>query len=486
MIYDICIIGAGVIGTSIAREASKYDFKVLLLEKELDVAEGISKANSGVLHAGFNVKTGSLKAKFNVEGLSFFPTICEELDVPYRLCKKLVVAKDDKELIHLEKLYRQGIQNGCKGLSIINREKIKKLEPFVEGKYALYSRKTAIISPYEFTIALAENALANGVAIFLDNEVTGIIKEKDNNFKILINKGRSFKSKIVINAGGLFSDSIFSLVEDHNYNIYPCRGEYYILDTAASRYLNMAVYPVPPIGGSGLGVHLTPTINGNILIGPSADYINDKTDLSNTKGVMDILKKEAYDLLPQLKNIPFIKNYSGIRPKLFNDKSGISFCDFIIEESKKTKNFINLIGIESPGLTSAPAIAKYVLENIIGENHNLIKKKEFKIYRKGIKRTRFLRKNEIEYLYNKDNDFGEIICRCEQVTKAEILKAVNNPLKSLTLNSIKKRTHAMMGRCQGGFCIPRISQILTEEKKIQPDKIFKSNKNSMVYRGYED
>lgn len=483
--YDICIIGGGVVGCAIAREAVKYQLKVILLEKEADVAEGISKANSGVIHAGFNVKTGSKKARFNVEALSYYPNICYELDVPYKLCKKLVVAKNDEEYEHLKKLYDQGIRNGVPGLSLIKGETIKKLEPFVEGKYALYSEKTAIIDPFQFTIALAENAFFNGATISLNSEVTAITKE-NNYFIVTINNNKKIYSDLVINSAGMDSDTIASFIENHPHKIYPCRGEYFILDTDSSKYVSMAVYPVPPKDGSGLGVHLTPTINGNILLGPSAEYVKEKDDLANTKQVMETLKKEAYELLPQLKNSTIIKSYSGMRPKLFNTTSGKNFEDFIIEESENVKGMINLIGIESPGLTSAPAIAKYVIEELVSKHKELKINKSFNPERKGFKRTKFLSVEEKKELIKSDKNYGEIICRCQEITKAEIINAINNPLKALTLNAIKKRTHSMMGRCQGGFCIPRILTILTQEYGMTPQSVVKNRKNSNIVIGYEN
>lgn len=484
--YDICIIGAGVVGSAIAREASKYKLNIAVIEKESDVAEGISKANSGVLHAGFNVPPNTLKAKFNVEGLSYFPAICDELDVFYKNSKKLVVANNKSELQYLKKLLDQGEKNNCKGLSLINEKQIKKIEPKVNGKYAIYSEKTAIILPYEFTIALAENAYKNGVEFFLNNEVTKITKS-DKYFTVTTNKNKSFKTKIVINAAGLYSDKIASMTNSSNKNIYPIRGEYYIVDCDdAKEILNTAVYPVPPVDGKGLGIHLTPTINGNILIGPSADYIQEKDDVENTEAVLDKIKKEAYKLLPELKNVTFIKNYSGNRAKLFSENSGKKFEDFIIEESKEVENFINLIGIESPGLTASSAIARYVMENIISRKHNLVKNEKFNPNRKGIKRSKFLSQDEKVELYKKDKNWGEIICRCEQVSKAEILQAINNLLGVKTLNGIKKRTHSMMGRCQGGFCIPKISEILTEEVGMKPSEVRKNRAESYLYERYED
>ncbi len=484
--YDICIIGAGVIGSAIAREASKYKLNIAVIEKESDVAEGISKANSGVLHAGFNVPPNTLKAKFNVEGLNYFPLICNELDVFYKNSKKLVVANNKSELQYLKKLLEQGKKNNCKGLSLINEKQIKKIEPKINGKYAIYSEETAVILPYEFTIALAENAHENGVEFFLNNEVTNITKS-DNYFTVNTNKNSVFETKIVINGAGLYSDKIASLTNSSNKKIYPCRGEYYIVDSDdAKDILSTAVYPVPPADGKGLGIHLTPTINGNILIGPSADYITEKDNVENTEEVLNRIKKEAYKLLPELKNVTFIKNYSGNRAKLISENSNKKFEDFIIEESKEVENFINLIGIESPGLTASPAIARYVMEDIISQKHDLVKNEKFNPNRKGIKRGKFLSQDEKAELYKKDKNWGEIICRCEQVSKAEILQAINNPLNVKTLNGIKKRTHSMMGRCQGGFCIPKISEILTEEIGMKPNKVRKDRDGSYLYERYED
>ncbi|MEA1987454.1 MAG: NAD(P)/FAD-dependent oxidoreductase [Candidatus Marinimicrobia bacterium] len=484
--YDICIIGAGVVGSAIAREASKYKLKTILVEKESDVAEGISKGNSGVLHAGFNVPPNTLKAKFNVEGLEYFPKLCYDLDVHYDNCKKLVVANNEAELDYLKKLMVQGEKNNCKGLSLIDEKKIKEIEPKVTGKYAIYSEKTAVVLPYELTIGLAENAFANGVEVLLNNKVTSVEKTKEY-FTIKTDKNKVIDTKIVINSAGVYSDKIASMAGSSTKKIYPVRGEYYIIDNDdAKNLVSTAIYPVPPSDGKSLGIHLTPTINGNILIGPSAEYIVDKEDVENTSYELEQLKKEAFHLLPDLKKATFIKNYSGIRTKLISENGKIKFEDYIIEESKEVENLINLIGIESPGLTSAPAIARYVMEDIIGKKHKLEKNEKFNPIRKGIKRGKFLSQKEKTGLYKKDKNWGEIICRCEQVTKAEIIQAINNPLGVKTLNGIKKRTHSMMGRCQGGFCVPKISEILTEEIGMKPSEVRKSNHRSYLYEKYED
>jgi len=458
-LFDICIIGGGVVGCALARELTRYQLKILLLEKSDDVAEGISKANSGVIHSGFNIKPGTLKARLNVEALGFYPKLAHDLDVPYKLNKKMVIGNTEAELGKLKSLLSQGLANRVPGLSIISEKQIQTLEPEISAKYALFSEKTAIISPTEFTIALAENACCNGASILLNSEVMEIHKNPSGYFSIKTSNN-TYTSKIVINSAGLNADAVASMVGEYEVKISPCRGEYYILDKGAADLLNMSVYPVPPADGSGLGVHLTPTVHGNVLIGPSAEYINDKYDVSNTAEVMETLKKEAFQILPRLREIPFIKNYSGIRPKLFSRTSEKTFEDFIIEEHPSAENFINLIGIESPGLTASPAIARYVIEELISNKIDLKENKNFQSQRKGIKRIKSLSVDEINSLIGQNPDYGKIICRCEQISKGELLEAINNPLGAKSLSAIKKRTHATAGRCQSGFCLPQIIDLM--------------------------
>jgi len=262
--------------------------------------------------------------------------------------------------------------------------------------------------------------------------------------------------------------------------IYPCRGEYHIIDKQHSELLNLAVYPVPPRDGSGLGVHLTPTINGNILIGPSTEYIEGREDISTTGDTMQLLLKEAVELLPALRGAQVIRSYSGIRPKLFHPSSGLSFADFHIGESSSAPGFINLVGIESPGLTSAPAIATYIKDNFIATHFNLHPNRNFTAHRPAPLRREFLSPPQRRNLARKDHNFAEIICRCEGVSRGEVLSAIENPLGVRTLNGIKKRTHSMMGRCQGGFCLARITEILQEEYGITPDEIRQNGPTSIL------
>src|SRR6056297_615178 len=476
--YDVLIVGAGVIGSAIARELSRFQLRIALLEKEGDVAEGISKANSGVMHAGFNVKPDSLKARFNIAGLQMFPQLCSELGVEFKRCTKLVVAKNEQEHGYLQKLLEQGRRNGSTGLSLINGTQIKQLAPGISGQSALYSKSTGIINPYQFTIALAENAHQNGTEVFLNHTVRAVQAAQNSAFTVTTDQ-RQFNTRLVINAAGTHSDEVARMADPHfPLTIYPCRGEYHILDKQHSELLDMAVYPVPPRDGSGLGVHLTPTINGNILIGPSTEYIEGREDIATTERTMQQLLKEAFELLPDLKGAQVIRSYAGIRPKLFHPSSGRSFADFYIEDSSAAPGCINLVGIESPGLTSAPAIAAYLRDRFVSAYFDLHRVKDFKVRRSSFVRRDFLSPAQRRRMAEEDPDFAEIICRCEGVSRGEVLRALQNPLGVQTLNGIKKRTHSMMGRCQGGFCLARIAELMHSEYGISPDNICQNGPES--------
>jgi len=484
MPYDVVVIGGGVVGCAIARELSRYALRVVVLEKEGDVAEGISKANSGVVHAGFNVRPGSLKARLNLEGLGYFPCLCEELDVPYRLTRKLVVAKDESELPYLRKLLDQGAKNGCSGLSIVRGDRIREIEPLVRGEYALFSERTAVISPYELTIALAESAHRNGVEFRFYAEVVAIGR-RGGRYEVATADGARLESDLVVNAAGMRSDQVHSMVEAHGRAIHPCRGEYFVLDKVDESFLHTAVYPVPPADGRGLGIHVTPTTEGNLILGPSAEFIDDPEDTATTKEAMDQLKREAIELIPELRNVPVIRSYAGMRPKLFVAGGATTFEDFVIEEPEGSPGFISLVGIESPGLTSAPAIGKYVVEELVSRRIKLVPRKDFVAERRGVARVAAMGPRELAEACARDPDYGEIVCRCNHVSRAELLAAIDNPLGARTLNAIKKRCHAMMGRCQGGFCVPKILELLTEERGRRPEEAVMNAKGSEVLVGYE-
>jgi len=479
--YDVVIIGGGVVGCAIALELSKYKVNVAVLEKEDDVGWGISCRNSGVVHAGFNNKPGTLMAQFCVEGNKSFAALCRQLDVPYKKIGKLVVAKKKEEIKGLQKLKQQGDTNGVDNLQIIDLNEVKRLEPNIEGIAALYSPETAITSPYLLTIALAENALDNGVSFFLNTQVKSITRLNNSRFKINTAKGE-FSSSYVINSAGLYADKIARMVGIKKYRLYPCRGEYHVLDKNVSWLINHLIYPVPQAGAGGLGIHLTPTIDGNILIGPSNEYIKIKNNFSTTSPVMKMLSAEVRKFLPLISPGYIIRSYSGLRAKQAPSSEG-GFWDFVIEESDTVKNFINLIGIESPGLTAAQPIAKRVVE-IINKKERLSPNPNFNPSRKGILRFEEQDKETKEALIKQDPNYGEIVCRCEKVTKKEILEAINNPLGAKSLISIKYRTRAMMGRCQGGYCLTRIIEILREYFNLNPQEILLKGDNSYLLTGY--
>ncbi|HCL90201.1 MAG TPA: FAD/NAD(P)-binding oxidoreductase [Candidatus Atribacteria bacterium] len=479
--YDVVIIGGGVVGCAIARELSKCKVNVAVLEKEDDVSWGISCRNSGVVHAGFNNKPGTLMAQFCVEGNKSFAALCRQLDVPYKKIGKLVVAKKKEEIKELQKLKQQGDTNGVDNLQIIDLNEVKRLEPNIEGIAALYSPETAITSPYLLTIALAENALDNGVSFFLNTQVKSITRLNNSRFKINTAKGE-FISSYVVNSAGLYADKIARMVGIKKYRLYPCRGEYHILDKNVSWLINHLVYPVPQAGAGGLGIHLTPTIDGNILVGPSNEYIKIKNNFSTTSPVMKMLSAEARKFLPLISPGYIIRSYSGLRAKQSPSSEG-GFWDFVIEESDTVDNFINLIGIESPGLTAAQPIAKRVVE-IINKKERLSPNPNFNPSRKGILRFEEQDEETKKALIKQDPDYGEIVCRCEKVTKKEILEATNNPLGARSLISIKYRTRAMMGRCQGGYCLTRIIEILREYFDLNPQEILLKGDNSYLLTRY--
>ncbi len=478
-IYDVMIIGSGVIGSAVARELSRYSLKIGVLEKELDVCSETSGRNSGVLHAGFNNKPGSLMAKFCVKGCQAFEQVAKELDIPFKRTGKIIVGFNDDDMMKLYALKEQGDTNGVLGLEIINKEKIKELAPNIDGEMGMYSPSTGILNPFIYTIALAENACKNGVDFYLDNEVISI-NRIDAIYEIQTLRG-IYRSNWIINCAGLNSDKIAMMLGVDDYALYPCRGEYFILDQKIGHYLNMPAYPVPNPKEGGLGIHLTPTIDGNILIGPSTEYIKVNDNYSSTQKIMDILIKDGSRIFPYVKREFFIRNYTGIRPKLVGESQG-GYGDFIIEERNESPNVIHLVGMESPGLTSALPIARKVVE-IFGQKNILRQNPDFDPYRKGILKFKEQSKEMKRILVEKDPNYGEIICRCEMVTKAEILKAIHNPLGVETLIGVKNRTRAMMGRCQGGYCQIRIAELIMEEKNKREEEIVYSRKGSNMFIG---
>ena len=477
--YDVAVVGGGVVGCAIARELSRYQLKVVLLERESDVARGTSGKNSGVVHTGFNVPKGSLKARLNVLGASMFEALCTDLSVPFKRVGKLVVALTSAEAPDLERLKSIGDANGVPSLEIIDSAQIRRMEPNISGYAALNVPTAAITCPFRFTIALAESAVANGADILLRAEVKNISGQLGG-FRINTSRG-ALHAKLVVNSAGLYADHVARLAGVRRYKIYPCRGEYVIIDKARSDLISRMVYPVPPKGGSGLGVHLTPTIDGNILIGPSAAYVRSKTSDCTTGAMARQLVKEARELLPGLNRRDVITSYAGLRPKTVSSAVG-GFNDFTIEELPELPGMMHLVGIESPGLTAAPAIALDVAK-WVGTHMSLRANSQFHPQRKAAVPFNELPSERQAELVDADSDYGQIVCRCESVTRKEILDAINNPLGARTLGAIKYRSRATMGRCQGGFCGPRIEEILEKEMGVAPTEMSLKGDGSWLFVG---
>jgi len=477
--FHVAIIGGGVIGSAIARELSKYKIKVIVFEKGSDVASGASKANSGVVHSGINSAEFSLKARFCVEGNKMFQHLADELNFPLQWVGKFVIAKNDEEINKLERLKNVGIKNGVTGLEIIRGTELKKKEPYISCVSALWVPTAGITLPYQFTIILAENSIENDVKFLLETKVKGLIKKRDH-FLIETNKG-NFQSDIVINAAGLNCREIVSMIEEPDFDVYPCRGEYLVLDKNYSSVINSMIYPIPVAEHGVLGIHITPTIEGNILLGPSAEYIDNPNDKKTTMEKMNIIFSEAKEIIPLISKKAVINAYAGIRCKLSPPES-YKPADYIIEESKKTPGLINLLGIESPGLTAAPAIAKEV-SFIVSKSIELKQKNKFKSKRNKRRRFSQMSTKEQSALIKKDNRWGRIVCRCEHITEAEVIKALSNPLESQTLSSVKYRCRAGMGRCQGGFCTQHIVRIMENNFNLDIKNMKLKSPDSKLFYG---
>lgn len=465
---DVIIIGAGVSGCAIARELSRYQLDICVLERESDICEGTSKANSGIVHGGFDAKPGTLKAKLNVLGNSMMDEMSKKLDFEFKRNGSMVVCQNEMGIPALEKLLEQGKENGVKGMKILKREQALELEPnLADGVYAvLHIPSGGIVCPFGMNIAYAENAAQNGVEFKLGTEVQ-LIERVGQDYRIQTNQG-VFETKYVINAAGVYADVFHNMVSELKIHIMPRRGDYCLLDKTAGDLVRHTIFQLPTEKGK--GVLVTPTIHGNLLLGPTAIDIDDKEATATTaKGLQEVLEK----CTKSVKNIPFkqvITSFAGLRA---HEEHG----EFIIGEVEDAKGFIDVAGIESPGLTSAPAIGIYV-RDILAEKMELKEKENFVEERKGIVRFLDLPKEEQNRLLQKNQAYGQIVCRCEQITEGEILDAIHRPLGATTLDGVKRRTRAGMGRCQAGFCTPKVMEILARELHLELKDIRKNGRRN--------
>ncbi|ELC8396193.1 NAD(P)/FAD-dependent oxidoreductase [Clostridium perfringens] len=471
---DIILIGAGVVGCSIARELSKYNLDVLVVEKNSDVSEGVSKGNSGIVHAGYNEKIGTLKAKLNIEGNKMFDDLSRDLQFPFKRNGAFILAFSDKDMKTLESLKEKGEKLGIEGLEILTREEALNIEPNLNKEIVgvLNVKTSGIVSPYEMTIALAENAAENGVEFKLNSKVTSIEKISEG-YKVTLNNKEIVNGKLIINASGLEGAFLNNLVSMSKREINPVKGEYCLFDKVAGAMINKTLFQVP--SKLSKGVLVTPTAEGNLLVGPNA--VEGKTLETSREGIDEILdkSKKSVEELPLAR---ILNTFSGIRPKT-------NHGDFIIEEVEDAKNFINVIGIDSPGLTAAPAIGVYVV-NMIKDKLDLIEKKNFKKTREKIARFAELSLEEKNRLIKEKPAYGHMVCKCEFVTEGEIVEAIHRPIPALTVDAIKRRTRASMGGCQGIGCTLPISKILSRELGIDISDINKNSEGSPVIGFKED
>lgn len=462
--YDAAIIGGGVIGAAVARELSRYPLQICLLEKEEDVCSGTSKANSAIIHGGFDAKPGSMKARMNVEGNRMMDSLAKELDIDFRRNGSMVVCFDKEGVAGLEKLLQQGIANGVEGLVILNREEAIAKEPNLSDEVyaALWVPSGGIVCPFGMTIALAENACDNGVEFRFNTQVNAILKEADS--YLLETSNGSIRAKYVVNAAGVYADFMHNQVSGQKLHITPRRGSYYLLDKTAGSHVDATIFQLP--GKFGKGILVTPTVHGNLLVGPTAVDIEDKENTATTAAELsDISMKAAQSV----KNIPFntvITSFAGLRAREDGD-------DFVLGEAADAEGFFDAAGIESPGLSSAPAIGKYLAE-LIAKKAGVTVRSDFNPIRKGIVKAAQLSKEERAELIRKNPAYGNIVCRCEEISEGEIEDAITRTLGARSLDGIKRRVRAGMGRCQAGFCTPRTMELLAAAQKKSVAEICKN------------
>ncbi|MDD2981112.1 MAG: NAD(P)/FAD-dependent oxidoreductase [Hespellia sp.] len=471
--FDVMIIGAGVSGSAVARELSRYKVNACVLEKEEDVCCGTSKANSAIVHAGYDAAEGSLMAKLNVQGNLMMEQLSKDLDFAFKKNGSLVICRAEEDMPNLQALYERGLKNGVKELKILNTAEVKEMEPNITDEVvaALYAPTAGIVCPFNLNIALAENANTNGVEFKFNTEVLDI-KKIDGGWKIVTNQG-DYETRYVVNAAGVYADKFHNMVSDEKITITPRRGDYCLLDKNAGGHVAKTIFALP--GKFGKGILVAPTVHGNLIVGPTAIDIDEKEGTNTTaEGLNEVISKAEQNV----KDLPMrsvITSFAGLR-------AHESHHEFIIGEVEGAKGFIDCAGIESPGLTSSPAIGVMVA-GILKEKMGLEEDPTFNGIRKGILDPDTLTKEERDALIKENPAYGNIICRCEMVTEGEILDAIKRPLGARSLDGVKRRTRAGMGRCQSGFCSPRTMEILARECNMSMEEITKSGGDSKIVVG---
>lgn len=471
--YDVVIIGCGVVGASAAYELARYKLRVAVLEAAADIAAGTTKANSAIIHAGYDPEPGTLMARLNVEGNRLTGEICEKLQVPFKRVGSLVVAFSPEQLPTLQTLYDRGCKNGVPGLRLLSGEEARAMEPGLSEEVcgALLAPSAGIIDPWGFAIAMAETAVRGGVEVRRDCPVTGI--EDTGAGFVLHTPTGDVTARFVLNAAGVDADRVHEMLEPNDWQTLPSRGEYYLLDKSEHDRVSRVIFQCP--GPEGKGVLVAPTIHGNLICGPNAEAVEDRLDLGNTAAGMAEVRAKAARSVPGVEWRQNIRNFAGLR-------ANTTRSDFIIEESKAHPGFIDLAGIKSPGLSSAPAIAKMAAEMLAADGLALEPDPDFVDKREHIvfKNLSAEEKNE---LIRKDPRYGRVVCRCETITEGEIVAALHSPIPPRSINGVKRRCNAGMGRCQGGFCGPRVQEIIARELGIDQAEVLLEQAGSTILTG---
>ena len=471
--YDVVIIGCGVVGASAAYELARYKLRVAVLEAAADIAAGTTKANSAIIHAGYDPEPGTLMARLNVEGNRLTGEICEKLQVPFKRVGSLVVAFSPEQLPTLRTLYDRGCKNGVPGLRLLSGEEARAMEPGLSEEVcgALLAPSAGIIDPWGFAIAMAETAVRGGVELRRDCPVTGI--EDTGAGFVLHTPAGDVAARFVLNAAGVDADRVHEMLEPNDWHTLPSRGEYYLLDKSEHDRVSRVIFQCP--GPEGKGVLVAPTIHGNLICGPNAEAVEDRLDLGNTAAGMAEVRAKASRSVPGIQWRQNIRNFAGLR-------ANTTRSDFIIEESKAHPGFIDLAGIKSPGLSSAPAIAKLAAEMLAADGLALEPDPDFVDKREHIvfKNLSAEEKNE---LIRKDPRYGRVVCRCETITEGEIVAALHSPIPPRSINGVKRRCNAGMVRCQGGFCGPRVQEIIARELGIDQAEVLLEQAGSTILTG---
>ena len=478
--WDVVVIGAGVVGSAVARELTRYQLRVAVLEKELDVACGNSSRNTGMLHAGFTYKPGSLKAECAVEGNREFDQVAAELGVPFKRTGKLVVGFTEHDRENILKFKAIGEKNGVEGMRMIDKEEIERIEPHAGGEFAMYVPSSGILDPMAYTIALADNAAQNGATFLFDHRVTGVARDAEGDAYVVSTSRGEVRTKWVVNCAGAYASEVSEMLGYPNYPVRGFKGEYFVLDKKAGAYLKTPVYPAPNDKG-GFSTHATPTVDGNILVGPDSYVTEGREDYKCTKEHLDGLIRDGSKMFEQMRREFFIRNFAGIRWKRVDEEGNV--LDFKLESDQQGHpNTVNLVGIESPGVTCALPLARRAVA-LLAAVEAPQKNADFDPVRPAPKRFYDMTREEQTAAIAADPEYGEIVCRCETVTRAEIRRAIHNPLGVHTVTGIKNRTRATMGRCQGGYCETRITEMIEQELGVRPEDVRFNRAGSYMFTG---